>query len=504
MNTKLIRGDRPPAGRHFLSHSRAFGGMELTYNSNIDKTLGRLVSAVLAGYFLYFAIPALNSQWATDDPMNIGFYWMRGFPGNLWDNLRFWTTAYRPMGSLFYMPIYYFSNLNPMPYRVAMMVILAVNLYLSYRVAEMLAGSKPVAALTTFFVCAHAGMLAIYYNTSQLYDVLTYLFLMIMMFSYIRFRRGGKGLTLGRSAIVICAYIAALNSKEIAFTGAGWVLVYEVLYHRPWKLRVPAMLMAIAVIYSAGKFLGPNPLWKQGGYLLEVTPHRFFLNMVMYVNDLFYTGVFHNSRGVLIAWGLLIVLCAIARKKELWWAAFVISTAMLPVAFTIQARTGASLYVPLFGFALAASVVAAGFFPRRELAWAAVAIVAAYWGYQTVQLWQERIHFFVGDHRMTWSAITQVRELPAKPRPHNRVLFLNNPFEDRWDMWFISSLLWNDHTIDVKLANHMTPPPGAAEIDQFDWVLTFEGDRLRVIRSRYGLFVAHRRGAGGYLSPRVP
>jgi hypothetical protein len=453
------------------------------YSSNVGKILGRLVAAILAGYFLYFAIPALNSQWAPDDPMNIGFYWRRGFPANLWDNLCFWTTAYRPMGSLFYMPIYYFSNLNPMPYRVAMMVILAVNLYLSYRVAEMLAGSKPVAALTTFFVCAHAGMLAIYYNTSMLYDVMAYLFLMIMMFSYIQFRRGGKGLTLGQSAIVICAYIAALNSKEIAVTGAGWVLVYEVLYHRPWKLRVPALLMAIGVIYTAGKFLGPNPLSKQAGYLLEVTPHRFFLNMVMYVNDLFFTGIFHDSRGVLIAWGLLIVLCAIARKKELWWAAFVISTAMLPVAFTIQPRTGPQLYVPLFGFALAASVVTAGFFRRRELAWAAAAIVAAYWGYQTVQLWQERIHFFVDDHRMTWSAITQVRELPAKPRPHSRVLFLNNPFQD-WDMWFISSLLWNDHTIEVNLANHMTPPPGAAEIDQFDWVLAFEGDRLRVIRSR--------------------
>jgi hypothetical protein len=35
------------------------------YSSNVDKILGRLVSAILAGYFLYFAVAALNSQWAT-------------------------------------------------------------------------------------------------------------------------------------------------------------------------------------------------------------------------------------------------------------------------------------------------------------------------------------------------------------------------------------------------------------------------------------------------------
>jgi hypothetical protein len=32
------------------------------YSSNVDKILGRLVSAILAGYFLYFAVAALNSQ----------------------------------------------------------------------------------------------------------------------------------------------------------------------------------------------------------------------------------------------------------------------------------------------------------------------------------------------------------------------------------------------------------------------------------------------------------
>ena len=140
----------------------------------MERIWGRVAAIAIAGYFLYFAIPALGARWAADDMMNLGLYWQRGFPGYLWDVARFWTTAYRPMGAIFYMPLYHFFNLNPVPYRVAMVGLLAANLFLSGRVAEMLTRSKAVAALTAVLVCAHGSMVPIYYNTSMLYDVMAY------------------------------------------------------------------------------------------------------------------------------------------------------------------------------------------------------------------------------------------------------------------------------------------------------------------------------------------
>ena len=89
------------------------------------------------------------------------------------------------------------------------------------------------------------------------------------------------------------------------------------------------ILAGISVVYSLGKFLGPNPLAKQSGYLLELTAHRYFVNNRWYLNDIFYTRYFDTSRKLVIAWILVTALCAVLRKRELWWAWFVASTATL-------------------------------------------------------------------------------------------------------------------------------------------------------------------------------
>ena len=172
---------------------------------------------------------------------------------------------------------------------------------------------------------------------------------MLMLFVYVRARGEGRGLTVGEGALVVCAFIAALDSKEIAVTGAGWVLAHEVLFEKRWKLIVPGLLVVIAAVDAAGKFLGPHALARQDGYLLELTAHRFFINNRLYVNELFYGEYFKTSRMLVIAWVLVAALCWVAKKRELWWSWFVVSTAMLPVAFTVQPRSGGSLYVPLFG-----------------------------------------------------------------------------------------------------------------------------------------------------------
>ena len=88
-------------------------------------------------------------------------------------------------------------------------------------------------------------MVAIYYHTSLIYDVLAFFFTLLMLFAYIRIRSQGRELTWMQSVMVALAYIAALNSKEIAVVGAGWILAYELLLERPWKLRLPLALVAL-------------------------------------------------------------------------------------------------------------------------------------------------------------------------------------------------------------------------------------------------------------------
>lgn len=446
-------------------------------------TGSRWIAIPIAVYFLYFARGALRARFAIDDPMNLAFYWQRGLLRSMADVVAFWDNAYRPMAAAFYMPIYDFFGMNPLPYRVAVLAILAVNIYLSYRIALRVSGSGAAAALTAMLVCAHAAMSPVYYNTSQIYDVLAFFFTALMLAVYLRARAQG-GPTLAQSAIVVAAFLAAMNSKEIAVVGAVWVLAYElVIEHKgegKRKLGVSAILVALAIAFTATRALGPHSLSTQPGYRLDFSAHRFIINAKMYLNDLFYTSWFNKNWKVIVVWTLGTALCAIARRRVLWWAWILVSTAALPVIFTVEPRNGPSLYLPLLAVALWISVAATIFFrpwPIRE--WSAAALAALLLVPGTIRYWDGGTGLVLRDQQRTWSVLSQIRELSPRPAPGSTILFLNNPFAD-WDIWFISMLVWNDHTLNPKLANKLDAPPDPAA---FDWVFAFDGDRLRVVRA---------------------
>jgi len=308
----------------------------------------------------------------------------------------------------------------------------------------------------------------------MIYDVLAFFFTALMLWIYMRWR--GSPVAGG---LVVLAFFAAINSKEIAVVGAAWVVAYELLFYRPWKWVVPAILTAIAIAFTAARALGPNSLSKQEGYQLQITAHRFFINARIYLNDLFYSSFFSTSRRVVMAWALTLIFCAIVRRRELWWAWFAASAAMLPVIFTVVPRAGGSLYLPLLAVALwmaTAATILLDRWPIRQ--WAAAALAGLLIVPGTVHYWNERAEWLLRDQQLTWTVLTQIRDLPARPKPGSRVLFEENPFRD-WDTWFIANLLWNDHTLDIKLLNHLDKPE---DPQHFEWVLTFEGDRLRVIQ----------------------
>ena len=433
----------------------------------------------MSAYFLYFAIPAIRAGFAPDDPMNMGFYWLRGFWPSVADMIRFWSTAYRPMGALFYMPIYHVFGIEPVPYRIAVLALIAAHIYLGYRLMDLLTGSKAGAALTAMLVAVHASMVPIYYNTSQIYDILAFFFLALMLVCYISCRRHGQALSIWQSAVVLCAFAAALDSKELAVVASGWVLAYELLFHRPWRLRLPILLVIISLVYTLGKFLGSDPLYKASGYLLEPTLHRYMVNNRWYVNDLFYSHYFDTSRKLVFAWCVLTAICWIARKRELWWCWFAVSTATLGISFTLRPRGGPGLYIPLLAWAMLASVLATSFLKKRPLLeWSAVAIVALIAGHYTVGYWRPQAPLYVRDHRLTGSVIAQIRGIQPKPAPGSRVIILKNPLDDYY-AYFIASLIWNDHTITIHLANKLAEPPDLAS---YQWILTFEGDKLQVLK----------------------
>ncbi|HLH41306.1 MAG TPA: hypothetical protein VKX39_19320 [Bryobacteraceae bacterium] len=441
------------------------------------KLVSWLAAAAITAYFLSFAIPALRAGFAPDDPMNAGEYWLRGFWRSAADIVTFWTTAYRPLGAMFYLPIYHFFGFTPLPFRIGALALIAGNIFLTYRVALMLVESRAAAALAAMLATAHASMLAIYYNTSMIYDILAYFFVALMLFLYLRFRRQGE-LSIPRAALVVCAFIAALDSKELAVVASLWVLAYELLFERPWRLRVPLLLCAISGVYTAGKFLGPNPLAKQEGYRLDLSLHRYLLNNRLYWNDLFYSHWFVTSRRLVFCWLALTALCWIARRLELWWCWVLVTTATLGISFTVQPRGQSGLYLALFAWTMmAASLFAIPFGKRSRIAWPAALVLACVAAWYTVPYWRAQTQAYLDWHKPTMITLAQIKAAP-KPPPRSRVLFLHDPWEG-YDTLFMALLVWNDHSLNIDLDRKLTPPPDPAN---YDWVLSFEGSDLRLLK----------------------
>ena len=438
------------------------------------------VLSAFTAYFAYLAASALHAGFAVDDPMNLGLYWTRGFLRSLWD--------YRPAGAMFYLPIYYAFGLNPTPYRLAIFVMLGVNIYLTFRLVNSLVRSNPAAALAAVLVCAHGNMAAIYFNTSQVYDILAYLFSVSVLLCYVTFRKDGRSLTIGQWATILAIYVAALGSKEVAVPVAAWILAYELLFHRPWRLAAPLVLLMMAAASAAGKLIGADSLSKQQGYLIEITWHRYFVNNRHYLNDLLYTSAFDSSRKLVLFWCVLLLICCLVRRRELWWSCFVAITAMLPLSFTVQPRGGPALYLPWLGWALLASVLVGAIPNRFHFRSIAAGLVGVCMAFQTIHSWRYAEPAFLDEHRPTMSVIAELRSLPSRPGHNSRVIFLGNPLNN-WAVYFIAALLWNDPTIDIQLADRMTPAPTQSAVEQADWILDFKGDKLIVLKADHRPFL---------------
>ena len=100
-----------------------------------SKQPGRLrlvLPLLLLLYFLYFSWRGLVAPFAIDTFANIDTYWKHDARWLAVSQFQLWSGHYRPMGGVFYLPLFHFFGLNPFPYHVVMMTIVSANVYLVY------------------------------------------------------------------------------------------------------------------------------------------------------------------------------------------------------------------------------------------------------------------------------------------------------------------------------------------------------------------------------------
>lgn len=464
--------------------------------------------AFVGAYFLFFTADGLFAHWAPDDMMNMAGYWEHGWGWALYSQFLIAGNAYRPAGALFYLPLFDFFGLEPLPFRAVIFVLLAVNVVLFYRLARRLGAHEAVAGIAALVMSYHAGLAELFYRTSAVYDVLVCFFCLATFLYYLRVREEGRFTGGWRAMILLLLFLCALNSKEMAATLPLLLLAYEGVYHPPrmWSRRglgqwlwvdnrIALIGVALDVLYVLGKTRGDVALTKMEAYRPVFTFRRMIEFHQNALAELFYQSN-PLSRGTLFAIALVITYVAwrkMRRDLRFYW--FWILITPLPIEFLLG-RTTFCLYFPLVGYALLAATlfvdVARGFaewlaretlFARMRqpfLSGVLIALGVAAFVSSTAEQKRTEVAPRLARHgSRTWSIIQQLRAIGLRPRSADRIVFINDPYEG-WDMLFIAELTFHQRGLGIWLMNKT--PLSPTQVAEMDHVLSFEGNKLCLVR----------------------
>ncbi len=335
-----------------------------------------LLVLIAIGWFLLFAHKGLAAPFSGDDLMNLHGYLRHSPVSLIVDNLRYWSTSYRPLAGLFYVLLYSWFGFDPLPFRMACFGLLMLNLGLLWRFTLRLSGAREVAFLALLLAGYHAWFVDLYYSTGTIFDLLCYFCYLGAFNLYLNARAQGRFLAWPQLGIVAALYVCALNAKEMAVSLPLLLAAYEAIYHGP-ALRqgvrrwLPAEGRGVLVTglltlpYVAGKLLGAGSLVENPAYRLTISPGRYLDTFHLYLNPLLYQDhVFRDPNTVQLLLGML-TLALWRRSRPLLFAWCFLLASLLPVAF-IAHYAAFFLYLPMAGWSLYAAVLLV--MARRSLA----------------------------------------------------------------------------------------------------------------------------------------
>ena len=514
--------------------SSTLGGTEKE-RAQRQTILDAICVAVLIAYFLYFALPALRGGFREDEMMNMGICWCAGALKSLLANIVFWKLfvcpgdalydlplyLYRPGGALYYLPLYHFFGLDPLPYRIVQISILTASIPPVYYLSRRLGSSRSIAFLAVLAFCYHPRLAGLVFVGAFIYDVLCGFFYFAALAYYLHVRDQDVSLRPAQLLGFLALYICALNCKEMAVTLPVIVLIYELLKSHGWAdskafLRwirsdaAPSLIAGLlTVFYIYGKTHGSGTLASLDPYRPRYSWHNFTASNARFVGELLFAGHTVTPITLLLLWTCVFIYAFIRRDRTLQLMAFWIVIVPLPLAFIVPMRGDAPLYLLLFGWAVifaklafdlitliskfsgfvgnrvlgaSAGVASAKVSPRvfRIIATLLVAFaVAAFTKRENQRLQAPWLN--VGTK--TSHVIQTFRSLGLRPMHGSRILLLlkENIFQNKWNVFFIASLVWNNHSLHiwVENVNELTPQQQA----NVDYIISISEFNAHVIRS---------------------
>jgi len=302
--------------------------------------------AIVLAWFLFLIHRAFRETFDADDITNLVIPWLRGYGTVVKGAVLFFTGAIRPLGGLFYMVVYQFAGFWSVPFRLAAIALLVLNLVLLYAVFRRLNPARGFAVVALLFVCYNSDMSDMYMSTGTVYDTLGLTFTALALLCVMRDRP--------RWLLAALCTIAAVDSKEMGVAIPAIILAYELLL-RP-KPRFPAVVSTgiVAAAFLFSRLAVHNELSDHPAYQLTITWHRYLETTTAYVNN---AAIGMNAKGhisgivsiCLLLFGLALALLLRNRLMLFGWCYYAV--AVLPMSFATP-RAGYAIYIPYAGVAI--------------------------------------------------------------------------------------------------------------------------------------------------------
>jgi hypothetical protein len=405
----------------------------------------------------------------------------------------------RPLGALFYSPLFAMFGLNPLPYRIVCVALLLANLGLLYLFCLRLSRSREVAVLACLIGAYHAQLGDLYYNSGTIYDLLCFTFFYLALIYYFKIRDTGAYPGLWQAVALLALYIAALDSKEMAVALPVMLAAYELLFHPPkplsfsglrtWSSREGRLLclaVPITIAYIMSRIAGPHRIVTNPAYYPHISFNAFMTGWKHYVNELFYNSISFGRTRVIILWIALLIIARIARRRELILAWIAIMAGVLPIIF-IAPRGLYAIYMTLpswYLFIAVSLVLLRDLLVRYSRALSSALQVSA----PQVGLFLAILLVLLPIHRQQKSLTTTpsaandpvrvvyeqlLTKYPSMPREAN-ILFLADPFDPTdYTLTFLFRLHYRDTEIHVDRVKVLGAEPDGEARKSYRHIFTF-------------------------------
>jgi Dolichyl-phosphate-mannose-protein mannosyltransferase len=417
-------------------------------------------------------------------------------PATVWKALLlYFSTESRPLPGLIYRVIYFFAGFHPLPFRLFCFTLILINLFLLYRFASRLTGSKEIAWLATLLAAYHAWFIDIYFNTSTLEELACFFFYFSAFLYYLRIRQTGRYLDPGQLAVICLLFVCALDSKETAVTLPVFIGLYEIIYSPPkrwtWLLNEARGPLAVSVVmlpFVIGRLVGPTRLVNSHPlYRLDISPYHYLHAFHLYLNVLFYQDhYFADARTRELLTAMAAVALFLRRKYPhlLFCYAFILLS-VLPFIF-ISHYSGFFMYLPMAGWAIYIATVLQAIlqltirllpFPPADAYANAVMFLAVATILFPFHLSERRktTHLYISAQPPLADFVRGLDRLHQTLPKGARVLFLHDPFNaEGYTLFFTVSLYYGDPTLIVNRAEALP----AADLASYDRVLTYRAGRI--------------------------